>query len=186
MFTFGYLTMLYEREPISSARECPKGPIRVVVSERISIGLPGTGNNISGVVKFDRRIDDVIGMRVLYFALSQESPLNQYDGSLIKLSSSILGSGLQRAPFQLANTTETGTSTALPHSGVIALSTVCQANRTWPFEMTQVNQRLNFTSPKSIEYFDWLIQSVNGISNLIHLNPFALEFVIEFYTLCKC
>jgi len=178
--------MLYEQQSTSSTRECPKGPIRVVVSERISVGLPGSGNNISGVVQFGHRIDDVIGMRVLYLAISQEGALAQSDGSLIKLSSNVLAGGLKRAPFQIANTTDTGNSIAMSNSNVIGLSTICQASREWPFTSASINQRLEFTSPKSIEYFDWLIQPVNGANNLLQPNPFALELIIEFYTLCKC
>jgi hypothetical protein len=175
--------MLNERAT-SFAKECPKGSIRVVVSERTSIDPSTTGGVMSGLVQLRQRIDNVIGIRVLSIALSQTNPLAQYDGGLIALGSNTLGACMKRSPFILAPSSETGASTGISFSNVIALSSTCRTNMQLASPVQENNPRIEFTSAKSVDNFDWQVGAVNG--TLLGPAPFALEFIIEFYTLCQC
>lgn len=165
-------------------RECPKGPKKVIISERISVGLPIVGSDISGSVRLTQRIDDVVAMRVLYISLSKETPMSVANGSLLVLRSNKLGSKLAQNPFQFALSTNVSASTGIAFSDVIGVSVSIVANEDHTFSFEEVNQKMYFTRAMAIEDFDWVVSVANGSFNIA--TAFALEIVVEFYTLCKC
>ncbi len=175
--------MLFPRNG-SITRECPKGPKCVVISERISAGLPITSNTISGTVKLERRIDDVVGFRVRMASISQASPMIVGDGTLLTLRSSILGSAISSNPYQFSITTNQADSISTSYSDVVGISCmgVIDKERSFPFE--QLNRKMYFAHAEPVQNFDWSLSVVNGVYTLGA--DFAIEIVIEFYILCKC
>lgn len=175
--------MLYSRDE-SVTRECPKGPKRVVVSERINTGIPVAGSSVSGTVRFQQRIDDVVGFRVCYASVSKENPVALADGTLLVLSSKTLGSRLALNPFIFANTTDTANGSGISYSDVIAIVPHARTNEQRLFNVEEVNQKMYFTSASAIEFFDWTLSPIQG--NFALTSACALELIIEFYTLCRC
>lgn len=175
--------MLYPRDE-SVTRECPKGPKRVVVSERIVAGIPIAGTSVSGTVRLQQRIDDVVGFRVCYVTVSKENPVALADGTLLVLSSMALGSKLALNPFIFANTTDTANGSGIAFSDVIAVVPHGRVSGQRIFAIEEVNQKLYFTSAFSIDFFDWTLSPVQG--NFALSSACALELIIEFYTLCRC
>lgn len=175
--------MLFARNE-SVANECPKGPKCVIVSERISAGLPITGNSLSGSVRLAKRIDDVVGFRVRMASVSQASPMIVGNGTLLALRSSQLGSALSSNPYQFAVELNVADSVSTNFSDVIGISCmgVVDKERGFPFE--ELNRKMYFTRAMPIQNFDWTLSVVNGTYNLTA--DFALELIIEFYILCKC
>ena len=175
--------MLYERDPILR-RECPKGSVRVSITKATSIGLPLSGLTVSGNVRLDERIDDVIGFRVLYLAIAQEGALTQVNGSLMVLSSNKLGGAVKRPSFKIAIASDTVPMVANEFTNVIGLGVITKDNRDWGFPFSEVNRKIDFLSATPVQDFDWTVQPVSG--GFLTPNPFALDLVIEFYTQCQC
>ena len=175
--------MLFARNE-SLTRECPKGPKCDAISERISAGLPITSNTLSGTVKLEKRIDDVVGFRVRMASVSQESPMIVGNGSLLALRSSILGSALSLNPYQFAITTNQADSISTNYSDIIGLSCMGVVNKERGFPFEQLNRKMSFVRAGPVQNFDWSLSVVNGSYNLTA--DFAVEIIIEFYTLCKC
>lgn len=180
---FLYLLGMLQVRNESLQRECPKGTKRVVISERISAGLPFTGSSLSGTCTLRKRIDDAVGFRVLYVAITQTPPMSVANGSLIVLSSGSLGARVATNPFVLATSLDVANLEAVEFSSVIGVSPIYDANSR-ELLFGQVNSKFTFTGPSPVESFDWTVSVLNGTFNLT--SAFAVEIVLEFYKLCQC
>ncbi len=165
--------------------ECPKGYKCVVVSERISV-VPVTGSSISGSVTLQKRIDDVVGFRLLFASFSKTGgPIGLASGTLLAVQSKKLGSALSSNPFELALSTNTGNSTSIAYSDIVGIFCGGITNEERSYMFSETNKKHHFVHSMPIQNFDWTVSVVNGsFSGLT--SAFVLELIIEFYVLCHC
>lgn len=154
-------------------------PIQVLISS----SQTGVTNRFSGVVKFDRRLDDIIAMKILYISYSQTAPstFNPLFGNIKVLQSSILGSLLKTNQFQVALSSNSDNQQMIAQSNIIGWSSPAytEANISSQVSQTNVNHILYFSRPYSIESFDWQFQGLRGA--IVPTADHCIEIVIEFY-----
>lgn len=171
----------------SFLKECPKGSSRVCLSNRITAGLPLTTSSLSSSTSLPYRLENIVAFRVLYLNVScANAELPKGSGYLVTLLSNKLGSKISSNPFSIGATTDSTSSIASVVSSVIGMTAYVgeSTNNHGPFPFESCNQKMYFTSPQSIDTFDWSIVPVNGSFTLA--SACAVEAIIEFYPLCKC
>lgn len=164
---------------MSAQRYQKSTPIQVLISS----SQTGVTPRFSGVVKFDRRLDDIIAMKVNYIAYSQTAPstFNPLFGNIKILQSSVLGSLLNTNQFQVAFSSNSDNQQMFAQSNIIGWSAPAytEANISSQVSQTDVNRVLYFSRPYSIETFDWQFQGLRG--DIVPTADHCVEIVIEFY-----
>ena len=170
---------------VDDIKICPKrNPHTVLVNAKASIGMPGF---LSGIVKLDHRLENIVAFKVDLFNLSDrgsDSPLQ--NGYIRLLKSAYLGGLCVDNLFKVAASTDAPQNTlAISMTDVIAWTFPSDfgnvASFTDPYFPNSIRK---FSRPRDIEGFDWKIESIN--TTLTSIAPFACEMVIVFYEACQC
>lgn len=171
----------------SFLKECPKGASRVCLSNRVTSGFPLTTTSLSSSTSLPYRLENIVALRVLYFNVScANGELPKDAGYLVTLLSNKLGSKIASNPFSIGATTNSTSSISPVVSSVIGMGAFLgeSTNNHDSFAFGTINQKMYFTSPQSIDTFDWSVVPVNGSFTIA--SACAVEAIIEFYPLCKC
>lgn len=146
-----------------------------------------------GKVTLERRLENIIGFKVVYAQITAESSSTPYrDAGFIRvLKSNVLGSLSRGNEFQTATGVDTLNTVCTADSTIIGWWAPCYSTNiemaNWSSQVSayDVNTLHLFPTPYSIQYFDWRVEALNG-SITTGTPGFNLEFAIQFFPVCEC
>lgn len=166
--------------------DCSKGSYMVVINTAPT-DEAYYNDGVNGKVTFDRRLEKVIGFRVIDFNISNQTYDLGDTPPMLFLQSSMLGSQLGFNPYK-RNVSVTPPSKTVSDSALIGVTYFpTNLGGAKSVSVGRLSPRFNFPKPTYIDSFDWTLSSpsLSLIGRGGELDP-QINLIIEFFFTCQC